>query len=248
MSRLLRLYPSAWRERYEAEFVRLLHERPIDPGDSIDVILGAVDAHLHPELSGGASRPWTHRLPGVVAIGAGVLWSWYLIHILTTAPNEEWGVSGVFALLLMFAAVPGDYTLPYLRRIGLTVGAIVVAIVLARILPWAVADGLLNVTAGITAYLLVGAGLLALAAVRAGIGPRGRWLLLAAALLVPVIVSIPVMGGFGPGDPGGTAAMFVAAMPYGLAWTFLGLRMTARGSPTNVVPSPSPRVSEVPAT
>ena len=29
MSRLLRLYPAAWRERYEAEFIGTLQERPV---------------------------------------------------------------------------------------------------------------------------------------------------------------------------------------------------------------------------
>ena len=37
MSRLLRLYPAAWRERYEAEFNRLLQERPMSLRGTPDV-------------------------------------------------------------------------------------------------------------------------------------------------------------------------------------------------------------------
>ena len=44
------------------------------------------------------------------------------------------------------------------------------------------------------------------------------------------------------------AAMFIAVMPYGLAWTFLGLRMIARGSATIFETPSSPRATEVLAT
>jgi hypothetical protein len=44
---LLRLYPAAWRNRYADEFEALLEERPLGPFDVLDVLIGAVDAHLH---------------------------------------------------------------------------------------------------------------------------------------------------------------------------------------------------------
>ena len=248
MSRLLRLYPPAWRERYEAEFEALLQERPIRWRGSIDLLLGAIDARLHPELFGTTRQPWTHRLPGFLATTAGLLWTGYFVRLLTLRPNEEWGESIGFAVLLMFVVVPGDYTLPYLKRIGIITGAIVIAMVLGRILPWNVADGLLNLTAGITAWLLVGAGMLTLAAIRAQVGARGRWVLLGAAVLLPAIVGIPILGGFGSGGAGGMVATFIALMPYGLAWTFLGLRMIARGSATIFETPSSPRATEVLAT
>lgn len=248
MNRLVRLYPAAWRERYEAEFNRLLVERPIRRHDSIDVLFGAIDAHLHPELLGVAPKPWTQRLPGLLATSAGLIWTWFWIRILTLAPSDEWGESIGLAVLLMVCAVPGDYTLPYLRRIGITIGAIVIAMVVGRVAPWSATGGVLNLVAGITAWLLIAAGMLSLAAIRAGIGSRGRWILLASAGLVPAIVGIPILGGFGPGDPGGVPAMIVALVPYGVAWALLGLRMTFRGSAT-IVESPSgPRAPEVLAT
>ena len=73
-------------------------------------------------------------------------------------------------------------------------------------------------------------------------------LLIAGSLLVPIAVAIPVMGGFGPTDPGGAPAMVVAILPYGIAWTLIGLRMTLRGSATIHDAQSSPRAAEVPAT
>ncbi len=43
---LVRLYPASWRERYGAEFEALLAECLRTPLDVLDIVLGAVDAHL----------------------------------------------------------------------------------------------------------------------------------------------------------------------------------------------------------
>jgi hypothetical protein len=244
----MRLYPSAWRERYEREFEALLQERPIRWHESVDVLVGAIDAHLHPELLGATPKPWTHRLPGLLATSAGLIWTWFFARLLTLGPGDEWGESIGLAVLLMLCAVPGDYTLPYLRRIGMTIGAIVIAMVVGRAAPWSATGGVLNLVAGATAWLLVGAGMLSLAAIRAGIGSRGRWILLAAVGLVPAIVAVPVMGGFGPTDRGGVAAMVVAILPYGVAWAMIGLRMTFRGSVTMYDAPPTESTTEVLAT
>jgi hypothetical protein len=51
MSRLVDLYPTAWRNRYEEEFLALLAERPpATIGDRFDLIRGAIDARLHPQV------------------------------------------------------------------------------------------------------------------------------------------------------------------------------------------------------
>ena len=53
---LTHLYPHAWRLRYEAEFTVLLEQCLNSPLDVLDVILGAVDAHL--SMLSGDSLNW----------------------------------------------------------------------------------------------------------------------------------------------------------------------------------------------
>jgi hypothetical protein len=47
---MVRLYPQAWRERYQEEFGALLEERPASVADVYDVALGALDAWLFPQV------------------------------------------------------------------------------------------------------------------------------------------------------------------------------------------------------
>jgi hypothetical protein len=65
-SRWLRLYPGAWRQRYEPEMLAVLEARPLTNRVRVDLARGALDAHLHP-----IAPP----RPGLVApIVAGVAW------------------------------------------------------------------------------------------------------------------------------------------------------------------------------
>jgi hypothetical protein len=52
VSKLLRLYPRPWRDRYQEEFIDLMSERPPSLADRLDIIRGAIDARLHPQLRG----------------------------------------------------------------------------------------------------------------------------------------------------------------------------------------------------
>lgn len=49
---LLRLYPSRWRARYGTEMEDLLADQALTPRLALDLLRGALDAHLHPELVG----------------------------------------------------------------------------------------------------------------------------------------------------------------------------------------------------
>jgi len=51
--RLVRLYPKAWRERYEAEFLAMLEQLPVTLHDILNILLGIADAHLHGDLTIG---------------------------------------------------------------------------------------------------------------------------------------------------------------------------------------------------
>jgi hypothetical protein len=79
MSRLLRLYPRAWRERYGDEFVELIREKPPTSLDTFDVIRGALDAWLHPQIVGqtpsrAPAGARLARLARAGAIAGGALW------------------------------------------------------------------------------------------------------------------------------------------------------------------------------
>lgn len=60
---LLALYPRNWRVRYGEEIAAILGEERLRLSLVIDLILGAIDAHLHPELAG----------PVLAAAGGGTL-------------------------------------------------------------------------------------------------------------------------------------------------------------------------------
>jgi hypothetical protein len=48
---LVRLYPRAWRLRYEEEFLELLQAQSPSPRLWFDVVAGALDAHLYPQAT-----------------------------------------------------------------------------------------------------------------------------------------------------------------------------------------------------
>jgi hypothetical protein len=78
MTALLRLYPRAWRERYGDEMLALLEGQPASPLDHFDLIRGALDAHLHPQVRGlGATDKETsmnQRMLALLAAVGGVIW------------------------------------------------------------------------------------------------------------------------------------------------------------------------------
>jgi len=86
MRRLIRLYPAAWRQRYGDEMETLLEERPLGPFDLVDLLLGALDAHLHLR---GLGHPSEHekgitmslRTAGIAAIVGGSFWglTWAIV-------------------------------------------------------------------------------------------------------------------------------------------------------------------------
>ena len=70
---LARLYPRAWRERYGEEFIALLEERGTSVIDALDVALGALDAHMRPQVSDGRTFVMVAKMRSCVLM---VLWAW----------------------------------------------------------------------------------------------------------------------------------------------------------------------------
>ena len=76
MIRLISLYPRAWRDRYELEFQTLMSERPPTPRDRLDIVRGALDARLHPQLRQASpdGTPRLVRIGATLAVLGGGLW------------------------------------------------------------------------------------------------------------------------------------------------------------------------------
>lgn len=69
MRLLLALYPRGWRRRYGAEFGAVLDEQRSSPGLLLDVVLGAIDAHLDPQIAEDGEDPLRRRMKEVVMEG-----------------------------------------------------------------------------------------------------------------------------------------------------------------------------------
>jgi hypothetical protein len=226
MTRLVRLYPRAWRDRYEEEFLALLAERPPTLGDLVDTIRGAVDAHLNPQGE-VEPTPWTHRLPGLLGLIAGAMWSAVVLAFVFWQ-DGAWAVAMLIpvSLFLMFLSLPGDYMAAQGRHIAAVIGVIGLCIVVAN-LPYSMA----SVVAGVGGYLIALGGMLTLAAIRAEIGPAARWLFVVLAVIVPAAIGFPVAMGLG-NLTANESWVLASALPYGLAWVLVGLRLAIRGSAT----------------
>ena len=60
--RLLRLYPRSWRDRYDDEVVAVLAEHHVTYWTALDLVLGALDAHLHGDLLPRRLTSMAHRI------------------------------------------------------------------------------------------------------------------------------------------------------------------------------------------
>ena len=87
VGRWLRLYPRDWRARYADELAELLEARPFDRRARLDLVRGALDAHLHPLVPPniGLVAPIVAGLAWIVAGGVTLIepvppdWPGYLV-------------------------------------------------------------------------------------------------------------------------------------------------------------------------
>lgn len=147
MSRLLRLYPPAWRERYGAELQDLLLERPPTTRDQIDLARGALDAWLHPQVLAHGSEQESDDMTarnitaGIGALVGGGIWvaSGLLINASKFDPSTGYREASIAILVLVVgavvtavAAIALASTSPAGRKAGIAM--VVLAFVMA--LPW----------------------------------------------------------------------------------------------------------------
>ena len=82
---LLRFYPSSWRQRYGEEIADLLASERMTPALAFDLLRGALDAHLHPQLV----------QPALAAAGVGA------VGLTSRAPKTRAGALLLVLVLLL---------------------------------------------------------------------------------------------------------------------------------------------------
>ena len=235
MTRLIVLYPRTWRDRYETEFRALMAERPPDPLDRIDMVRGALDAHLHPQLgstnSGEMAPPHSARLGAILAVLGGALWAGAGVAFLSAPYNQGLGykesgfgivIALAAALVTGLTAVMVSRSLPGRHALRSTAAVFVVlgALVMPPFWPALLAEpGLLLVVAVVNGYTATILGTLVFRLVAI---PRLR----PAGVILGGGALLALM--FNTED---ARALFL--VPFGAAWILLGIVLAIRGIPTN---------------
>jgi len=111
---LLALYPRAWRRRYGAEFGAVLDDQPSSPGLILDVVLGAIDAHLEPQVADDGEASLRRRMKEVVMDGL-----------------RSRGVLIAVGLLLPVALLTAAYLIPGVIQDGAVLGGLAIMTALA---------------------------------------------------------------------------------------------------------------------
>lgn len=243
---LLRLYPARWRGRYADEFEQVLAARPLGPFDVADILLGALDAHLHLRGLGAASVQgrgftMTLRIGGYAAILGGLLW------FLVLAGNAINNGGDSFGPLLGYAIV-GATAMTLVALIGLSafqarshpvltwsafaipaIGAVVGLFGYAAIV--ATGDSDATLIGGISPWMVgsigvvtmvVGSCLFAVATWRTRSLSRTASCLLAVGAVLTMLAMIGTMGG-AMGSPVAVVLIFAGILLFPAGWAGLGL-------------------------
>ncbi len=101
---LLRLYPAAWRARYEDEILGFLEDGSITVATVVDLICGVIDAHRHYDRA-KRGRGMSKRLAALAFLGALGLTA--LIKFLPTYPSSATGPSASSSFIVLGQAETG---------------------------------------------------------------------------------------------------------------------------------------------
>ena len=237
MNRLVRLYPAAWRERYGEELSAVLQDRPPSPFDVADLLLAAVDAHLHLRGLGNRSEhrkgiPMSLSIGGIAAVVSGGLWASFYVWASTVYYREAdngtlWIPVLAVALLSLVAALAGlsgqaFRASPSARWVAVAFPASGVAFALVG-MAIGLVTGNLTYDAGEigTALLYVGLllmmlGSIGFALISATLGTMAR-----VASVAIVVGAVPTLIAFFGGIAAGWLA--IGGVMYGLGWVGLGI-------------------------
>jgi hypothetical protein len=222
MSRLVSLYPRVWRDRYEAEFLGLIAERPMTLFERFDIVRGALDARLHPQVrqsrEAAPSPPGrddlrvARRLGLAAVIGAPFWLTAFAVMMMGPIRHDDYGAyrDGGAAFPIFFAAIVLLVAglLGHLIRLPagarLARGSAMAAIPFLLLFgtgPWMWPFGLISIV-----LLLV----LAVSGLRAGAWPAGASLAVVASC-IGVVMVVGIALAVAGGDRMAAGAFFVVA-------------------------------------
>ncbi len=216
---LLRLYPTAWRKRYETEMLEVLRQRRLGWRGRLDLARGAIDAHLHAPT----------RLPAAAAIVTGGLWTVAGAGVLAQPSPPDWPgyLLETLPLAMVAVATGGLATIGCWARHSDGAGrpgSLAIGLAIVGHAAWAVALAAAWFGAGYGAVTAAGQDLGALGVLLVGlILLRSR----DEALGAPLVLA-PALMLFG---------WPVAWLGFGLAWTLVGTLLLARFEPTGSRPA-----------
>lgn len=215
---LIKLYPAAWRRRYGAEYLVLLEETPLSWRVVLDVLGGALDARLHPELvQPGRAMMKQNRVFRVASVGAIVSTAVLAAGLLGSSHLPEEAAEMLIlmspiALLPMVVALHLLFAVqaPRASRATVIIGAVSMGAFLLALVAGVLASWFVRPYALAPAWL---AGLF-----QAVIGLMGVWLILAA-FLGWRTRTLPVAA---------PALMLVAGLSWLVVWT--GIVLSSQGN------------------
>ncbi len=243
---LLRLYPARWRARYGDEFEQVLADRPLGPFDVADILLGALDAHLHLRGLGAASEhakgfAMSLRIGGYAAIIGGVLWFSLLAgNAINDGQEANWawlGIALVSAVVVTLVALIGlsafqarshplltwaAFAIPALGAVIALFGAAVMVVTGDSDRAIIGGLGVWEVSTIGLLILLVGSGLFALATWRTKSLSRGASALLVVGALLVVPGLTGLSGSLVP-EPLVLVLLLATILPFPAGWIALGV-------------------------
>jgi hypothetical protein len=207
----VRLYPGWWRARYGAELEALLEAEPPGTGDLLDLVRGALDAHLH------SGRPG--HVGAVAALTGGALWTIAALVVAAEPVPVDWPgyTFAVLPLTIAGTAMTAIAVSAAWLRIGdgasrfdrfaLLAGVFGHLVWLAALLAVVIGVGYGWGTGLASTSAAIGIGLVGVALARHAVWPLAAFVVAAPATLVA-----PVQGGW---------------LAYGLLWSVTGLVLLA---------------------
>jgi len=236
MTRFIALYPRAWRDRYETEFLATLEEQPGGSLDHFDIVRGALDARLHPELAGGRQvrqRSLAAMLTGGLAASAGLGWLAWIGLILRDFRGWGNGTPASADLMVLLSVVGGLAATSAVLAIAISAGDTILPIGRLGAILAALGFFLTAFGAGMSMAIAL-VGVVVLAWSMAGLAIP-RWL--AIGWIGTTASALAAMLAFVAGG-GRDVGLLGLAVPYGVAWLLVGVSIAIRG-PVSTTPMPA---------